>query len=85
MKLFHIFLCREKRADGMPCDWPLRVREGRVPRGADGKRVQEIEEFCKRCRRQGRTVEGEKSVLHFIRRENEDRRIVEDLLLARMR
>lgn len=82
MKIFHIFACTKEREGGSLCGWPKRVREGRVPREPDGTRAREIEDFCKRCRRQGRAMEGEKSIFCFVRRENEHRRIVEDVVLA---
>lgn len=44
MKIFYIFMCVKGREDGSLCGWPMRVREGRVPRGADGKRATEIKD-----------------------------------------
>lgn len=83
MKIFYVFECRKEREDGTLCGWqPPRYGKGRVPRGADGKRVKEIEDFCKRCQRQGRVQEGERCTLYFLRRETKDRRIIEDLSLA---
>jgi len=82
--IFHVFECQKELSDGTLCAWPMRVGEGRVPRGRNGKRVQVIEDFCRRCRRQGRVQEGERCTFHLIRRETKDRRILEDISFAHL-
>ena len=82
MKIFHVFTCTRERMDGTPCGWPTRVGKGRVPRRADGRRAEEIEDFCKRCRGQGRVQEGERCTFCFVRQETKDRRPIEEISLA---
>lgn len=81
-EVFYVFECQHERGDGTLCRWPYRAGEGRVPRGPDGRRAREIEEFCKRCKRQGRAQEGERCLFCLVRRETADRRVIEDIPFA---
>jgi len=82
VQIFYVFECRKERVDGTWCGWSRRVGERRVPMGESGRRAEEIDDFCKRCRRQGRVEEGERCTFYFLRRETGDRRIIEDVVFV---